>query len=229
MTGTTVRVLLARHGETEWNVEGRWQGQQDSRLTPRGVEQARGLARALADEDLAAVYSSDLGRAFETARLVAEPHRLAPIADRRLREIDVGRWTTRLGAEIHHEFPEETRAWKERPWSVRLPDGETLAEVQARAISFFDETMPALLGQTVVVIAHGTIGQTIVVRAMGQPIEEMWLKDRIDNCQISRLEWSPASGLRLVELCDVRHLEDIGSLKGWRVTEAGEEDAENVA
>ncbi len=210
-------------------MEGRWQGQQDSRLTPRGVEQARGLARALASDSVAAVYSSDLGRAFETARLVARLHGLDPIADPRLREIDTGRWTTQLGSEIHRQFPAETQTWKERPWAFRMPGGETLAEVQARAVAFFDDAMPAHLGQTVVVIAHGTIGQTIVVRAMGLSVEDMWLEDRIDNCQISRLEWSPESGLRLIELCDVRHLADIGSLKGWRVTETANEDEENVA
>src|SRR5262249_58450105 len=77
VAGTRVRILLARHGETVYNVEGRWQGQSDSPLTERGRAQARELARALADEQLAAVYSSDLGRAADTAGENAPHHHLA--------------------------------------------------------------------------------------------------------------------------------------------------------
>ncbi len=208
-------------------MEGRWQGHADSRLTARGIAQAHGLAQALAGEALAAVYSSDLGRALRTAELVAEPHDLQPTADPRLREIDTGAWTRRLGAEIRRDAPEEMAAWAERPWEFRLPGGETLEEVQARALAFFAEEMPLHLGRSVAVIAHGTIGQTILVHAMGRPIAEMWLKERIDNCQVSRLEWSREYGLRLVELSDTRHLAEIGSLRGWRVADAPAE--ENVA
>src|SRR5918911_3955609 len=100
MGGTPVRILLARHGETVFNVEGRWQGQSDSPLTERGLAQARELARALADEPIAAVYSSDLGRAFTTAAQVARPHGLTGIPEERLRERGLGRLTGRLGAGI---------------------------------------------------------------------------------------------------------------------------------
>jgi broad specificity phosphatase PhoE len=71
-----------------------------------------------------------------------------------------------------------------------------------------------------VVISHGGIGQTVLVNAMGGTVADLWLAERVDNCQISRLEWTPADGLRLIELSDVRHLEDVGSLRGWRTTDA---------
>src|SRR6059058_2455656 len=99
--GTPVRILLARHGETVFNVEGRWQGQSDSRLTERG----------LADEPIAAVYSSDLGRAVDTAAEVAKLHHLAVTTDERLREIDTGAWTGKGRAEITAEFPGGLEAW----------------------------------------------------------------------------------------------------------------------
>src|SRR5438128_11329663 len=100
MPGTPVRILLARHGETIFNVEGRWQGQSDSPLTERGIAQSRELARALADEPIAAVYGSDLGRALNTAREVAELHTLCVQTDIRLREIDTGAWTGKSRQEI---------------------------------------------------------------------------------------------------------------------------------
>jgi broad specificity phosphatase PhoE len=70
-----------------------------------------------------------------------------------------------------------------------------------------------------VVICHGALTQAILVNAMGGSIEDLWLKERIDNCQISRLDWTAADGLKLIELCDVRHLADVGSLRGWRTTD----------
>src|SRR5436305_15084177 len=115
VAGTAVRILLARHGETVSNVEGRWQGQTDSPLTERGLAQARELARALANESLAAIYSSDLGRAYQTAAVVAEPHNLPVTTEPRLRELDVGRWTGRLGAEIRETDFELMALWRDRP------------------------------------------------------------------------------------------------------------------
>ena len=219
MPGTPVRILVARHGETVFNVEGRWQGQSDSPLTERGLAQARELARALADEPIAAVYSSDLGRAMTTAALVGAAQGLQVRTDRRLREINTGGWTGKGRAEIEAAFPGGLEAWASRPSSVRLPDGETIEEAQGRALSFFAERMPDHVGETVVVISHGAIGQSILVNAMGGSVADLWLKQRVDNCQISRLEWAPDSGLSLLELCDVRHLEDVGSLRGWRTTD----------
>ena len=218
--GTPVRILLARHGETVFNVEGRWQGQSDSPLTERGLAQARELARALADEPIAAVYSSDLGRAVDTAAEVARLHQLTVTTDPRLREIDTGAWTGKGRAEISVEFPGGLEAWATRPTGMRLPDGETLAEAQRRVLAFFAERMLAHADETVVVISHGAITQTILVDAMGGSIDDLWLEQRVDNCQISRLEWTPGHGLRLIELSDVRHLEDVGSLRGWRTTDA---------
>ena len=115
MPGTPVRLLLARHGETVFNVTGRWQGQGNSPLTERGLAQARELGRALAQESIAAVYSSDLGRAVQTAREVAVPHGLDVQMEPRLREIDVGGWTGKNGDEIEAAYPGAGRPGPRRP------------------------------------------------------------------------------------------------------------------
>lgn len=220
MGGTRVRILLARHGETVFNVDGRWQGQSDSPLTERGLAQSRELARALASENIAAVYSSDLGRALATASQVAERHNLRVTTDERLREINTGEWTSLSRSEIDARWPDLITRWSEQPSSMRLPGGETVQEAQHRALSFFSDRMPNHLNETIVVISHGAIGQAILVKAMGRSTTELWLKERVDNTQISRLEWSADHGLELKELSDVRHLEDVGSLIGWRTTDA---------
>jgi broad specificity phosphatase PhoE len=212
--------LLARHGETLFNVQGRWQGQSDSPLTERGLAQARELGRALSAEPIAAVYSSDLGRAMQTAFEVATLHGLSVRHDVRLREIETGGFTHKNMAEIDAEYPGQREAWRQTPSKMRLPGGETLLEAQTRALTFFAETLPGHADQTIVVISHGGIGQAILVNAMGRTVDDLWLKERVDNCQISRLEWTPGDGLKLVELSDVRHLEEVGSLRNWRTTDA---------
>jgi len=220
MTGTPVRILLARHGETLFNVEGRWQGQADSPLTERGLAQARELGRALSTEAIAAVYSSDLGRAMQTAQDVAVLHGLTVSPDVRLREIETGGFTRKNWAEIDAEYPGQREIWAKAPASLRMPGGETLLEAQTRALAFVAEVMPRHVDQTIVVISHGGIGQAILINAMGGTVDDLWLTERVDNCQISRLEWTPADGLKLVELSDVRHLEEVGSLRKWRTTDA---------
>jgi broad specificity phosphatase PhoE len=225
MIGTPVRIVLVRHGETVSNVEGRWQGQSDSPLTDRGRAQAEQLAAALTDEPLAAVYSSDLGRAMDTALVVAAPHAVKVTPEARLREIHVGEWSGLNRQEIDARFADMRLAWAERPATMRLPGGETLHEAQERALEFFAEVMPAHAGETVLLVVHGAIGQAILVQAMGGTIDDLWLKERLDNCQISRLEWTAELGLRLIELSDVRHLEDVGSLRNWRTTDDSEDAA----
>jgi broad specificity phosphatase PhoE len=178
------------------------------------------LGRVLADEPIAAVYSSDLGRSMDTARAVAAPHGLEVRPAAGLREVHVGGFTGKSQAEIDEAYPGLRHRWATEPASLRLPDGETLAEAQARALAFFAERMPAHLDQTLVMITHGAVAQTILVEAMGGKVEDLWLKQRIDNCQISRLEWTPSDSLQVIEYCDVRHLQDVGSLRGWRTTGA---------
>lgn len=201
-------------------MEGRWQGQSDSRLTERGLAQSRQLARALADEPITSVYSSDLGRAVQTAAEIAQFHHLDVTTDIRLREIDTGAWTAKNRAEITAEFPGGPDTWARNPSSMRLPNGETLNEAQARALAFFAERMHGHEGETVVVISHGAVGQTILVNALGGTVEDLWLEHHTVNCQLSRLDWTPAEGLKVIELIDVRHLEDVGTLRGWRTTDA---------
>jgi probable phosphoglycerate mutase len=219
MGGTPVRILLARHGETVFNVEGRWQGQSDSPLTDRGRAQAAELARALADEQIVAIYSSDLGRAAATAAHIAALHELDVTQEPRLREIDVGAWTGKHRDEINAAYPGGLQAWANKPSAYQLPEGELIRDAQARALEFFDEHMPSHVGQTVVVISHGAVCQTILVNAMGGTVDDLWLKEGVDNCQISRLAWTAEGGLELIQLVDVRHLENVGSLRVWRTTE----------
>ena len=117
-------LLLARHGETDWNREGRCQGWADPPLNEAGREQARRLRDQLRETPFDAVYSSDLRRAHETAEIVAAPHDVPVIADPGLREIDVGSWSGLTHAELEQRFPGAER-----------PDGETREQHLARVLA----------------------------------------------------------------------------------------------
>ena len=124
--------LLARHGETDWNRERRWQGHADRPLTARGRAQAVALAERLADAQLDAIYASDLQRARETAAAVARSQRLEVEIDPDLREVDVGSWSGLTRAEAEQRFPEAFARWQRG--DVGWENGETYAEMCSRVL-----------------------------------------------------------------------------------------------
>jgi broad specificity phosphatase PhoE len=146
-------ILLARHGETDWNRDGRFQGHADPPLNETGRAQAVELARALANERIAAVYSSPLRRAFETAQVVAAAHGLGPVAVEALREVDVGSWQGLTRAEIEARFPEQYARWlgHEQGWE----DGETYEQMGERVVESLLALAAAHDGERILVVTHG--------------------------------------------------------------------------
>jgi broad specificity phosphatase PhoE len=149
-------ILLARHGETDWNREGRWQGWADPPLNETGRGQARTLAEQLRETPFDAVYASDLKRAHETAVILAEPHGVPVVADPALREIDIGSWSGLTRAEIDERFPNGER-----------PDGETREQHAERVLAAVERIARANLGRRILIVAHGG-----VVRALHDVISE---------------------------------------------------------
>ncbi len=146
-------ILLARHGETPDNAEPqRIQGHRDPPLSPRGREQARALAEGMATAGVAALYTSHLRRARETAAFVADRLGVEPVVDMRLAEARMGEWEGRLKLDLERERPEQWAAWR-RGGGFRFPGGESLAELQDRVLAALSEVrvgpLPAL------VICHG--------------------------------------------------------------------------
>jgi broad specificity phosphatase PhoE len=146
-------ILLARHGETNWNRDGRFQGHADPPLNRRGRAQAVDLARALAAEQLAAVYSSPLRRALETAEVVAASHGLEPIPVDGLREVDVGSWSGLTRGEVEERFPEQFSRWLE--FDQGWEDGETYEEMGTRAVAALLELAAAHEHERVLAVTHG--------------------------------------------------------------------------
>jgi len=137
-------LYLVRHGQTAWNLEGRCQGHADIPLDATGIAQARSLAAALAGHRIDAIYTSDLARAHETARIVAAARSATAIARRALREIDIGSWSGLTDEEIEVRYPGFVR-----------PDGETDEEHVARVAAAIAEIVAAHPGEHVLVVSHG--------------------------------------------------------------------------
>jgi probable phosphoglycerate mutase len=146
-------ILLARHGETDWNSERRWQGHADRPLNDIGREQARELAETLADRAIDVIYSSDLVRAHETALIVGTRLRLPVEVDTGLREVDVGDWAGRLLTEIEAVDPEGFRRWQQghKAWN----GGESYEEMGERVVAAVLRLAERHPGQTVLIVSHG--------------------------------------------------------------------------
>ena len=146
-------VYLARHAESDWNVENRFQGSTDRPLTERGREQARALAAELAGIPLAAVYTSPLRRALDTARIVSAAQGLTPVARPELSEIDVGSWAGLSRGDVESRFPEAFRRWAGggEGWE----DGESYASMSARVLDAIRRVAEEHPDGIVLVVSHG--------------------------------------------------------------------------
>ena len=144
-------LILARHGETDWNRDGRFQGHADPPLNDRGREQARALADAVAGERIAAVYASDLRRAHETAQIVAARRGLDVVVDPDLRERDVGEWSGLTIREIEDRFPDELRRFREKGASI----GESREALSERVVAAVRRIAEAHPRGHVLVVTHG--------------------------------------------------------------------------
>jgi broad specificity phosphatase PhoE len=165
-------ILLARHGETDWNREGRLQGWDDRPLNETGREQARELARRLADVPFDAVYASDLGRARETAEIVAEPHGVPVAIDPDLREMHYGSWSGLTRSEIEERFP-----------GVERHDGETREDHLGRVLSAADRIARRHPGQRVLIVSHGGSMRALRRHCVGDPVHP------IENCGVYELRY----------------------------------------
>jgi len=150
----TTKIILCRHGQTDWNTQGRYQGRTDVPLNEYGRQQARDLATRLADQTIHAVYSSTLERAYDTAVEIAKPRDLEVRRDPRLDEINQGLWEGMRHDEIALHHPEKLAAWQDHPIDLRLPEGETLEEVRVRVRDALDDMMMLHQGRIICIVAH---------------------------------------------------------------------------
>lgn len=184
----TTRLILIRHGQTDWNATGRWQGQADPPLNAAGRAQAAETVGELQDKGLRALISSDLRRARETADILAVWLGLSVQPEPRLREINLGDWQGLYTDEIERRWPREKQLWHTSPLAVRPPNGETIEELAARVIAAADAIARQYADQTVGVVAHELPIAVIVTRALGRPLAQ--LRDYVPaNAAWREIDW----------------------------------------
>jgi len=196
-----VQVLLVRHGQTAWNVERRFLGRTDVPLDELGRAQAARLGARLRPLAPLPVYASPLRRARETAETVG-PARLVP----GLAEMDMGELEGLSGSECLARYPAVLVAWREDPSSTEIPGGETLAQVQARAVPAFRELVAAHRpGEQLLVVTHQLTLATLLCDLTGRPLSEFrtW-SHRNTGLSVVHLR---ATGAEVVVLDDASHLE----------------------
>lgn len=202
----TTHILAIRHGETDWNVATRIQGQIDIALNPQGLWQAQQVAKALADEQIQAVYASDLSRAFVTAQHIASQHALEVSRILPLRERHYGAFEGLTWDEIQQAHPSDAKRWHDRdPLWTPANGGESLLMLHSRVLHMVNDIAARHLGQQIALVTHGGVLDILYRIATGQDLQvaRSW---GLRNTAINRLSWTP-QGLQLVGWADERHLD----------------------
>lgn len=203
-----MKILLARHGETPWNAEGRYQGQIDIPLSPVGEGQARALGVRLADARIDRAVASPLARARCTAEFALGDARHDLLAtDTGLMEIGHGEWEGLLASEIRARDPERLQAWRDAPDTVLMPGtgGETLQAVLDRAWPAFERATAGLGDDdTLLIVAHDAVNRVLLCRILGIPLNRLW-SFRQAPATLNLLEGPSADRIEVVRLNDCAH------------------------
>jgi len=201
-----MKILLARHGETPWNAEGRYQGQEDIPLSPIGEVQARALGERLADVRIDRAVASPLVRAARTAQLALGEERAAMLTfDESLKEIAHGTWEGLLAEEIRERDPDRMHAWRHQPHEVLMPEGESLQHVLDRAWPAFARACAGMgAHETLLVVAHDAVNRVLLCRILGMPLAKLW-SFRQAPTTLNLLEGPDVDHLDVVRLNDCSH------------------------
>ena len=200
----TTTIFLVRHGQTDWNLAHRWQGHLDIPLNVTGRRQARLLAQRLASHPIKAIYTSDLVRASETAKIVSEPLGLLPIPDPALRERNGGRFQSLTFDELQDQYPEMWR--RVRLENATPPKGESLFEVAERITAAYEAIARRHSGQHVALFSHGGALNLLIAYIVGLPLGQSARISLRGNTGLSIIEIGDNGG-RLVALNDTNHLQ----------------------
>ena len=200
-----VRILLARHGETPWNAEGRYQGREDIALSPLGEAQARALGERLRKVPITRAVASPLKRARHTAELALGERELPLTLDPGLMEIAHGTWEGLLASEIRERDGDRLRAWRDTPHEVLMPEGESLQHVLDRAWPAFARACGGLGDDdTLLVVAHDAVNRVLLCRVLGIPLARLW-GFRQAPTTLNLLEGPDIDHLDVVRLNDCSH------------------------
>jgi len=209
------RIILVRHGQTEWNRVERFRGRADVPLNETGLAQAKATGQRVAsDASLSeewqpvAIYSSPLSRAVKTAEAIAQHFNLLVQAHPDIADIDYGQWQGLTPDEVKARWPEIHHAWYNAPHTARIPGGETLQDLRARGMAAVNELAARHAGQTFVMVGHTVINRIILLGVLGLGNDHFW-RLKQDTCAINVFE-ADGGEFTLASLNDTCHLRESG-------------------
>jgi len=173
-------IILARHGETEWNVEEVFRGRIDIELNETGMKQAALLAEYLGGVKIDAIYSSPLRRALKTAEMIASYHKLEVEIAPGLIDFDYGKWQGLPHQEVKHRYEELYAEWLKNPHLIKMPAGESLSDVRERALNVVDEAVAKHEG-TIALVSHRVVNKVLICALLGLDNSHFW-NIRQDTC-----------------------------------------------
>jgi len=179
---------LVRHGQTDWNLEGRYQGGADTPMNAYGISQVQGIIPRLEKIHFDALYTSHLQRAYQSAEILAQALGLDIIVDERLREISLGEWEGMLFTDIKQQYASDIEERQRSPLSFRPPGGETVGEVAERMAAGADDISRRYPGGVVLVVSHGLALSTLFCQATGLPFDDVF-HIHPDNAHPLRVCW----------------------------------------
>lgn len=201
------RIILVRHGQTEWNRVERFRGRADVPLNEAGLAQAEATGKRVASEwQPVAVYTSPLSRSVKTAESIAKHYDLEVQIHPGLADIDYGEWQGLSPEEAGQRWPEEIDAWYNQPHLARIPGGETLSDLRARLMQTVNELAARHTGETIVLVGHTVINRIILLGILGLGNDRFW-RIKQDTCAINIFE-AEAGDFVLVSLNDTCHLRE---------------------
>ena len=179
---------IARHGQTEWNILGKTQGHGNSPLTEKGLAQANELAEGMDKYPLDMIFSSDLGRAMQTAEAVGKRFGIEVQPTEALREMGFGEWEGRLIPEITEKYPEIYKTWRNEPHLAKIPGGETLDVIKERLEKFIDELNGKYDNKNILLVSHSVTVRVLLLLMLDSPMKNIY-RIKQDNTALNIVEW----------------------------------------
>lgn len=200
------KIYLIRHGESQWNVIRKIQGQKDISLTDKGVEQAKLIGDRLTKEKIDKIYSSDLERAYNTAKIIGNKIGINPIPKKDFREINFGVWEGLSNDKMMAEYYDEVYLWRKEPEKLKIEGGETLQEVQIRAMKCLEKIVDTSNDESILIVSHGVTLKTIILGLLDMDL--MYFKNlTINNVGLTIVEFREYNKVLRV-LNDTSHVKE---------------------
>lgn len=204
-----LKIYIVRHGETMWNKEGKMQGQLDSKLSEKGIEQAKKLSEKLKDINFEKVYSSVSSRAVETARILVGEREYKIEKSELIKEINMGIWQGMAKKEVLEKYGDNNYRFWNAPhiYDHIINKGESFEELKKRAVRFIEEIVEKHNNGNILLVSHGVTIKAILSSIEKKTIEEFWDGQFILNTSLSLITHNKDTGYKIEKTSDISHLD----------------------